>query len=271
MKYPVIATDLDSTFMYNGMTIAPLNKQMVQAAVAAGHHFVIASGRQAAAIGQVQAKVGVSGAKVCLNGAYVVSADERVLQAAALPPDLITELFALAKPAGVNMMLYRAAGVFRYDVTNSRPWRLAFLVHGHGRNRLFKTTAELGKRLHEDQVYKVGFNHPDHAVLERLRTQLQAVAGITMVWASPNFLEITAAGVDKLSGLAAVVADWGLTLEDIVAFGDYENDLAMLAGVGCGVAMDNGLPEVQAAADRVAANADHSGVGKTLQALMAAE
>ncbi len=121
--------------------------------------------------------------------------------------------------------------------------------------------------LHQEHIYKVGFNHPEHAVLVRLRTQLETLNDITLVWASPNFLEVTAAGVDKLSGLAALVADWGLTLADVVAFGDYENDLAMLAGVGHGVAMSNALPEVKAVAQEVVPNDDHSGVGRTLRQL----
>ncbi len=119
MTYQVIATDLDSTFMHDGMTIAALNIQMVQQAVAGGAHFVIASGRQAKAIGQVQAKVGVSGAKVCLNGAYVVSASGQVLVAAPVAPKLLPRLFELAQAASVNMMLYRAEGVYRYEVTHS--------------------------------------------------------------------------------------------------------------------------------------------------------
>ncbi|WP_461214374.1 HAD family hydrolase [Lacticaseibacillus sp. GG6-2] len=269
MKYRVIATDLDSTFMHHGMTISALNKQMVRQAVASGVHFVVASGRQAPAIAKVQAKVGVSGAKVCLNGAYVVAESGKVLVAEAVAPALIERLFALATSAKVNMMLYRASGVFRYEVTHGLAWRAAFLWHGRGRNRLFATANTMRRLLRQDAVYKVGFNHPDHAVLAGLREQLEAVAGVSMVWASPNFLEIANAGVDKRSGLAALVADWGLTLADIVAFGDYENDLAMLSGVGYGVAMANGLPAVKKAAATVAPNSDHAGVGHTLQKLMA--
>lgn len=271
MRYPIIATDLDSTFMHHGMTIAPLNRQMVQQAVAAGAHFVVASGRQAPAIARVQAKVGVAGAKVCLNGAYVETEAGHVVVASALAPELIARLFALAQPAGVNVMLYRTNGVYRHDVTNAHAWRLAFLWHGRGRNHLFADAAGMRRWLAQDAVYKVGFNHPDHAVLAALRERLLAIDDISMVWASANFLEVTNAGVNKLSGLAALASAWGLGVADIVAYGDYENDLAMLGGVGYGVAMDNGLPQVRAAADAVVANGDHAGVGRSLQALMQAD
>ncbi len=263
-----IATDLDNTFMHHGMTIAPLNGQMVRQAVAEGIHFVVASGRQAPAIGQVMAKVGVTGAKVCLNGSYVEDEQGHVLVASAMPTARIVPLLQLAQQYHTNLMLYRKNGVFRYDVTNSLLWHAAFLVHGKGYNHLFKSQARMLRLLATDHVYKVGFNHPDHAVLMQIRDQL-VDAPVSMVWASANFLEITNAGVTKLTGLQALAKAWHGDVGDFVAFGDYENDLAMLDGVGYGVAMSNAIPEVKQVADAVVANHDHAGVGRSLQSLLA--
>jgi Cof subfamily protein (haloacid dehalogenase superfamily) len=263
-----IATDLDSTFMHHGMTIAPLNSQMVRQAVDDGIHFVVASGRQAPAIGQVMAKVGVTGAKVCLNGGYVEDEHGQMLVASALPQARIQQLLKLAQAGHTNLMLYRKNGVFRYDVTNTLLWHAAFLMHGKGYNHLFKTEARMLKLLATDEVYKVGFNHPDHAVLVKIHDQL-ADEPVSMVWASANFLEITNLGVTKLSGLKALAETWRGDVQDFVAFGDYENDLAMLEGVGMGVAMSNAIPEVKQVADAVVDNHDHAGVGRSLQALLA--
>ncbi|QFQ90459.1 HAD hydrolase family protein [Lacticaseibacillus manihotivorans] len=145
-----IATDLDSTFMHHGMTIAPLNSQMVRQAVDDGIHFVVASGRQAPAISQVMAKVGVTGAKVCLNGSYVEDEHGQVLVASAIPRDRITRLLKLAQAGHTNLMLYRKNGVFRYDVTNTLLWHAAFLMHGKGYNHLFKTEARMLRLLATD-------------------------------------------------------------------------------------------------------------------------
>lgn len=262
-----IATDLDSTFMHHGMTIADLNRQMVRQAVDSGIHFVVASGRQAPAISQVMAKVGVTGAKVCLNGGYVETESGEVLVASAIPAERIAQLFKLAQAAHTNLMLYRKNGVFRYDVTNSLAWHAAFMMHGKGRNHLFKTPARMAKLLRTDEVYKVGFNHPDHAVLEKVHDQLVGES-VSMVWASANFLEITNAGITKLAGLQALAQTWHSSVSDFVAFGDYENDLAMLEGVGYGVAMSNAIPAVKAVADTVVDNHDHAGVGRSLQTLL---
>ncbi|MCI1986491.1 MAG: HAD family hydrolase [Lactobacillus sp.] len=265
--YQAVATDLDSTFMHHGMTIPALNRQTVVQATANGVHFVIASGRQQPAIDQVLGKLGVIGARVCLNGAYVVDAQGRLLSAAVLAPELITRFFAQAQAVGVNLMLYRAKSVARYDVTNSMAWRTAFMVHNRD-NRLFKDRARLVQLVDQAPVYKVGFNSPDHERLALIAANLASAADFSMVWASPNFLEITAAGVTKLSGLKTLAQAWGTDVSHFAAFGDYENDLAMLAGVGYGVAMSNAIPAVKAVADVVVDNADHAGVGRTLARLL---
>lgn len=269
-KYLAIATDLDSTFMHHGMTIPAQNKQAVQRAVQAGMHFVVASGRQQPAIASVMRKVGVNGAKVCLNGAYVVDDNEQVLVASALNGQTIVELFKLAKAAGTNLMCYQQRGVLRYDVTNSPLWHALFLWHDR-RNRLFKREAALQRLLATRKIYKVGFNHPNHAVLVGIQQQLAQRDDITMVWASANFLEITNAGINKLSGLAALAQQWHTDVAYFIAFGDYENDLAMLEGVGCGVAMSNAIPAVKAVAKQVVDNRDYQGVARALASLLEAQ
>ncbi|MFD1485192.1 HAD family hydrolase [Lacticaseibacillus baoqingensis] len=267
--YQAVATDLDSTFMHHGMTIPALNRQTVLQATANGVRFIIASGRQQPAIDQVLRQLGVCGARVCLNGAYVVDESGQLLAAMPVAPALIDRLFDQAKQAGVNMMCYRAHSVARYDVTNAFAWWTAFLVHNPD-NRLFKDRPRLHQLLAQAPVYKVGFNSPDHAQLVALARRLQGLGAFEMVWASANFLEITAPGVTKLSGLMTLAQAWGTEVKQFAAFGDYENDLAMLAGVGLGVAMSNALPAVKAAADVVVDNADHAGVGRMLARLLQA-
>ena len=57
----------------------------------------------------------------------------------------------------------------------------------------------------------------------------------------------------------------GIGLEEMMAFGDAENDLDMLGRAGIGVAMGNAAPELQAAADYVTATNDDDGIAKALR------
>ncbi len=83
--------------------------------------------------------------------------------------------------------------------------------------------------------------------------------------------EIMPARASKARGLQMVVERWGLTLADVVAFGDDNNDLEMIAEAGMGVAMANAAPGVISVADRVTLSNDEDGVAQTLEALLRGE
>jgi len=64
------------------------------------------------------------------------------------------------------------------------------------------------------------------------------------------------AGVTKASGLAAALAELGLSAQNVVGVGDAENDHAFLQACGCAAAVANALPTVKAEA-QVRLSADH--------------
>lgn len=63
--------------------------------------------------------------------------------------------------------------------------------------------------------------------------------------------DIMARNVGKWNGLQRLMALLEISAEQVVAAGDYTNDLPMIRGAGIGVAVDNALPDVKAAADYV--------------------
>lgn len=79
-----------------------------------------------------------------------------------------------------------------------------------------------------------------------------------------GLLEISAAGADKGSALAAYAAELGIDRADVLAFGDGRNDLPMLEWAGRGVAVANAHPHTRAAADAVTEAHDEDGVAREL-------
>lgn len=77
--------------------------------------------------------------------------------------------------------------------------------------------------------------------------------------------DIIAAGGGKMAGIKRYLEYAGIKREEIIAFGDAENDLDMLRFAGIGVAMGNGSEEAKAAADYVTADIDDDGIEKALK------
>lgn len=71
----------------------------------------------------------------------------------------------------------------------------------------------------------------------------------------------------KAAAIAQFAEDHGIGREEIVAFGDGENDIPMLRAAGMGVCLGNGTPEAKAAADLVTDDIDDDGVAHALQLL----
>ena len=69
----------------------------------------------------------------------------------------------------------------------------------------------------------------------------------------------------KGTGIRAVMERYGLRREELIAFGDGENDMSMLKLAGIGVAMGNGDQAVKAMADYVTGPVEEDGVSQALR------
>ncbi|HET9289540.1 MAG TPA: HAD hydrolase family protein, partial [Actinomycetes bacterium] len=76
--------------------------------------------------------------------------------------------------------------------------------------------------------------------------------------------------VTKASALERLCRRLGVAASEVVAVGDMDNDLAMLAWAGTGVAVANATPEVLDAADEVTAANTDDGVALLLERILAA-
>lgn len=97
------------------------------------------------------------------------------------------------------------------------------------------------------------------------RKEIEDVPGIEITGALPMNLEINAAGVNKGKAMIELGKLLGIPREEIMAFGDGNNDLKMLKEVGTGVAMENAIPSVKEAAEYVTLSNDEEGVAKFIE------
>ena len=89
-----------------------------------------------------------------------------------------------------------------------------------------------------------------------------------MVQGAPDNIELTAKGVDKGAALLALADRLGIPREATAAFGDSENDRAMLEKAGIAAVMANGMPQIKALADLVSTgDCDHDGVAELFERL----
>ncbi|MFV0558249.1 MAG: Cof-type HAD-IIB family hydrolase [Enterococcus sp.] len=82
-----------------------------------------------------------------------------------------------------------------------------------------------------------------------------------------NCVDVVPKGGSKAATILSVAETVGIARENVIAFGDGQNDREMLREVGLGVAMGNATPDIQAEANFVTDTNDNDGIFKALKIL----
>lgn len=79
-----------------------------------------------------------------------------------------------------------------------------------------------------------------------------------------EYLELTKSGLNKAVALRHAAKDLGFTMNDVIAFGDADNDWEMLDEAGLGVAMGNADAETKRIANTVTLSNEEHGIAQFL-------
>ena len=85
-------------------------------------------------------------------------------------------------------------------------------------------------------------------------------------WGAPwHVIEIVRSGLNKAVGLAHVSKHLNIPQQNIIAFGDEDNDLEMIEYAGTGVAMGNAISQLKNIANEVTSSNNEDGIAEFLQ------
>lgn len=86
----------------------------------------------------------------------------------------------------------------------------------------------------------------------------------TSAFSAPFYYEFTDNNIDKAKALDAIFPNMGIKPEEMIAFGDGQNDLSIIRYAGVGVAMGNAVDELKEAADDITLSNDEDGIAIAL-------
>lgn len=84
------------------------------------------------------------------------------------------------------------------------------------------------------------------------------------LFTAPYFYEFNPKGINKADAIKQAFAELGIGFDEMMAFGDQQNDIPMLESVKYGIAMGNATDACKAAAFDVTDDNDHDGIAKAL-------
>ena len=251
----LFCTDLDGTLYRDDRTVSRENADAIDYFKAEGGLFTFITGRVPATAKPIYDTVKPNAPYGCFNGGAVYDGEaERYLWSSFLAPG-VEELIACVEREMPDMGIQpntEKAVYFHKDSPAMERFR-----KGTGLPELFCRLEEI-----EEPVMKIVFAHLDVERIPELETLLQShprAGDFDFIRSEAWLYEILPKGVSKGNALTQMAGLLGIPMENTIAVGDYNNDVAMIRAAGLGFAVANAVPEAKAVAKYLTvSNNDHA-------------
>lgn len=268
MKYRLIALDLDGTLLNSQLQIRKETIDALRRARAQGVQAMIVTGRHHVAAYAYWHQLGLELPAICCNGAYMY--DYRARQPLANDPltrDEARKLLKLVRKHAIDTMVYDK-DFMAYEAVNKHlramlNWSATLPEAVRPRVEHVQSYEQLLENA--ETIWKFTSSCEDRAALAAYVLEIEQSLGLSCVWSGHNRLDIGHAGNSKGRRLAGWIAEQGIDPEEVIAFGDEQNDMEMLRLAGMGVAMGNSGHDIQACANWTTGSNDSNGIADALQ------
>jgi len=271
IKVPVslIAMDMDGTLLNKRQQMPGENIAAMKRAAARGVHIAICSGRTASDVSFFLSDAGiVQCAVLALNGACCLAQPHAQPYAVhTFAPETLERTTANLLSHGVTFACFQAA---RVVVLNNDPQvsRANWGTHVARADRgAYAYGAEALQRYKAEGVCKIVYvdREADAPRIGQIRQQLLAVPGLTVTSSWPDNLELMPQGAGKGAALMELAERLSVPREQVMAIGDYDNDLDMIRAAGVSVAMGNASARVKGAANHITLTNEENGVAAAIR------
>lgn len=255
------AFDLDGTLMGADQIVSPRVRQAIAEAQRREIVVTLATGRMFAATRAFAEDLGITAPLICYQGGWVQAlTDDEPQHRISLSQEIAQKTLALAQDQGWHTVLYADGHVYLReklydpsfyerllgaDITVGRPWMEILAAHM------------------PDKVLFIAESEAIPEMAQTLKHYFEGAAEI--VRSHEKFIEVVPLGANKGAALAWLALHLRIPQSAVMAVGDQENDLSMVAWAGVGVAMGNATPQVQAAADWIAPPLSQDGAAAALE------
>lgn len=265
MTHPAIrlvAIDVDGTLLDSTHTLSAGNRQALRAALAAGCHVTLATGRQYVYIAPLVVELGLHSPQITSSGAVItLPASGEMLYADRIGREVAAETIRLGEQLGITLVIVQNGKTFTRAINTDIEH---MLTYGDPRPHVVPDlTATLD--LPPTNIKAVAYRQDE--LYARAETEFQQALGtqLNIYRSVPYYLEFSAKSVSKGTALRRVAEQLGIGQDAILAIGDGNNDIAMFEAAGLSVAMANASESVKARADATTGHCDADGVAQAIE------
>lgn len=266
MSIRMIAIDLDGTLLHDDMTISETSRQVIHQAMLQGYRIVIATGRMWDSAKPKVDQLHLGNVPViCYTGAWIMMSETgEALWQDGIDPTLARAIFLEGKSFG-----WDATGFWDGHIYMEKP---NGTEEKYQKYRTQKPIYLGEKFFHPTKkVTRIVFADPDIRNRENLRKHLEYIfAGqIDVIFPGDDFVDIHKKGTNKAKALSFLMEKEHIQPEEVMAFGNTENDVPMLQLAGISYAVANADEIAKKAATHICPSNEEDGVAKVIGELVA--
>lgn len=242
--------DIDGTLVTMKKTILKSTLAAIRELQEKGVHVAIATGRNYKMARAVIDETGIHDYIVCNGSAYYVN--DKLVAQRTMDQDDMRKLTLFTRQIDTNFLAETADEVYADKLPEPMAEKLmagcqTFPVLGHG------------FALDHPFVQGLAVMSPEQeqSAPELKHTQFRRFG--------PEGVDVLPADGSKARAINELAGTVGVSRDNIVAFGDNQNDKEMLQSAGIGIAMGHATPDVQAMADWVTSDSESDGIMRGLQ------
>ena len=266
----LICFDLDGTLLDQEKQISSTNLKMLEKLNAAGHVVSIATGRHYKSAYKVREMIPANLEIICSNGA-VIESGGKIIRRDQISPNELEMVYHVTQDHDLSLAFLSLYSVyhttlgwaFRMDYFNNVMNKGSIKVrHLHVRNQ--------AEYMRYAPFYINGIvidrTHPER--IEHLRRDLESMNRFTIESSAPDNVEIIAKTSNKGIAALKLAERHQIAPEDIIAFGDGENDHKLIQTAGVSFAMANACELLKEEADYVIGHHTTNTIAHTLGELL---
>lgn len=265
----IFFTDLDGTLLNSKKQVTPATREALERWTLSGNRLVLCSGRAIDSVRDVKDSLGLTYPGMYLagcNGSEIYDCEgDRTLSRITLPFDLVSLILEAAKECGVHCHTYTDTHIIS-PADNEALRYYCRVIHTPVR-----ICEDVIGALDKEPCKCIAIEIKDLSKLERFRKALLPLVKdrATLLYSSPNYLEIFSADAGKGSAVVRLCGLLNIPVANSLAAGDEANDISMLEAAGYGIAMKNARDEVKKKADVITEDDnDHDGLAPVLLKLL---
>lgn len=261
----VIAFDMDGTLLNEKKEICFLTRLYLKKLTKKGHIIVLASGRPSRALNRYYNELKLKTPMICYNGAYVFNPHDGKFPTIEFefPKNIIIEVLDKIKPHIHNVMCETDTEIWvdkKDDYLAKFFWYENMDIH-------YGNLSDTLKKDPMTCIVQTPYEYRDTKEIDAVMDKYPELGA--RFWTGSPYFELFYKETSKGNALKSICKYYGISTDNLIVFGDAENDVEMFNAAGTSVLMKNSAYDLKEKTTMISLkDNNHNGIYHTLKKIL---